>query len=205
MSKLKTQKNKLNNTKQRSFGFDFLNFELPRKAFFAKNAFRGGFSIIESLIAISILLTAIAAPMSMAQNGLVLARNSTNQITAFYLGQEAVEFVRYQRDTNVFDLDKNKNWLKKLSNCVDKGKPCIVDVLKGGMKLCSSGICEKLKISPEGLYGHEDTWMDSIFTRSVLITETVPDREVLIEVTVKWTNTRGDKEIKINETLFNWQ
>jgi len=42
MTKPKIQKNKLNNTSQKSFGLGFLGFGFSRKALFAKSAFRGG-------------------------------------------------------------------------------------------------------------------------------------------------------------------
>ena len=136
MLKEKNQKN------IRKVGSSFKDFRLPAEvrlndevgqassqlglsAFDSTRRWRGGFSIVESLVAISILLLAIAAPMTMAQNGLTLARNSVSQTTAFYLGQEAVEYIRYIRDSNILD---EKSWIHGLSQCIDKGKPCTIDV-----------------------------------------------------------------------------
>lgn len=57
-----------------------------------------GFTLIEALVAISILMIAIASPMSLAQKGLSTATQSKDQMIAAFLAQDAVEAVKNIRD-----------------------------------------------------------------------------------------------------------
>jgi prepilin-type N-terminal cleavage/methylation domain-containing protein len=57
-----------------------------------------GFTLVETLVAISILMLAILGPLSIASAGLRNSLYARDQITAFYLAQEGIEYVRYERD-----------------------------------------------------------------------------------------------------------
>src|SRR3989344_79302 len=59
-----------------------------------------GFTLIETLVAVLLLTTAIAGPLTIVSKGLIAALVSKDQITAFFLAQDAVEYVRFVRDTN---------------------------------------------------------------------------------------------------------
>ena len=55
---------------------------------------------METLIAVLVLSLAITGPLTIAQKGLQAALISKDQDTAFYLARDAVEYVRFVRDTN---------------------------------------------------------------------------------------------------------
>ena len=57
-----------------------------------------GFTIIESLVAIAILIVAITGTMTAVQSGISSYTYSKDQIAAFFLAQEAFEQVRNMRD-----------------------------------------------------------------------------------------------------------
>lgn len=57
-----------------------------------------GFTLIEALVAISILMIAIASPMTLAQKGLSSASLSKDQMIAAFLAQDAIEAVKNIRD-----------------------------------------------------------------------------------------------------------
>jgi prepilin-type N-terminal cleavage/methylation domain-containing protein len=62
---------------------------------------QAGFTLIETLVAISLLMLALVAPMSLAAQSLAAAYYSRSQITGFYLAQEGIEVVRSVRDANI--------------------------------------------------------------------------------------------------------
>lgn len=62
-----------------------------------KNFYRG-FTLLEALVAISILMVAVVAPITIAQKGLSSAIYSKNQMIASYLAQDAIEYIKNKRD-----------------------------------------------------------------------------------------------------------
>src|ERR1700733_2610236 len=70
--------------------------KMPKKM--SKNK---GFTIIETLVAITILLMAIAGPLTIAEKGLTEAVSSQDQLTASYLAQDLMEYVKNVRDDNL--------------------------------------------------------------------------------------------------------
>ena len=58
-----------------------------------------GFTLIETLFAIVIFSLALVSLMAVVSQGIVTTKNSTNEMTAAYLNQEALEALRWWRDT----------------------------------------------------------------------------------------------------------
>lgn len=63
-----------------------------------KNSTTNGFTLIESLIAITILTFAVAGPLFTASRVIVATETASDQLTALYLAQEGIEYVRMMRD-----------------------------------------------------------------------------------------------------------
>ena len=59
---------------------------------------KNGFTLVETLVAITVLLMVIIGPMTIAQKGIQQAYFATEQATAVFLAQEAIEAVRELRD-----------------------------------------------------------------------------------------------------------
>ncbi len=175
-----------------------------------------GFTLIETLMAILILSVSIAGPLTIASRGLNAALASKNRTTAFYLAQDAMEFVRYKRDSNCLTVSSGgctgAAWLTTLSGtagnngCVsaDGSLVCDVDSIQGTVIPCSSGTCEPLNYKNSAyFYTHASisspTIVQSAFTRTVRIitpvchppgSTTVPCNadEAQVSVTVSWLN-----------------
>ena len=167
-----------------------------------------GFTIIESLVAISVLLISIAGPISLAQQSMVSARLTKNQISAFYLAQDAIEFIRSKRDSNILASEGDPAiWLSGLGDCL-LGE-CLVDVPAGIISDCG-GECALIRkdndpINGSGLYGYDSGWTETNFRRNItmtaLTTGGVPSKEVYVEVEILWDN--GAKSFVARESLFN--
>jgi Tfp pilus assembly protein PilV len=103
----------------------------------------GGFTIIESLVAIFIILLAITGPMVFTQNGLRTAFLSRDQITAFFLSQDAIETIKNYRNGEAIGIINNTNpdplsWMGTFfNNCFDN--PTTGDI-KGCSIITRSGV-----------------------------------------------------------------
>ncbi len=97
-----------------------------------------GFTLVETLVAITVLLLSISAPLTIAAKALFAAYYSRDQITAYYLAEEAIEYVKNARDTTFLNdvlndevpVVGNQNWLLGLEDCIEGGvdfQGCIVD------------------------------------------------------------------------------
>ncbi|MBI3632992.1 MAG: prepilin-type N-terminal cleavage/methylation domain-containing protein [Candidatus Vogelbacteria bacterium] len=131
----------------------------------------GGFSLIETLVAISILMITIVGPLTLASKGVVFADYVKDEITGFYLAQEAIEAIKNIRDTNV---QNNRSWLatiqdKCMSADLKTAVPCRIDIWNFipesnyGLEKCSEvpEPCEQMKVVDIGnsygvvkLYGY---------------------------------------------------
>ena len=63
--------------------------------------FRFGFTLVESLVAVSILLAVTVGPVALVGKSLFSASFSRNDLIAYNLAQEGIELVRTIRDNNV--------------------------------------------------------------------------------------------------------
>jgi Tfp pilus assembly protein PilV len=64
-----------------------------------------GFTIVETLVAITVLMIAIAGPLVVASKGLFGALASKDQMIAAYLAQESMETIKNIRDNNEYAIN----------------------------------------------------------------------------------------------------
>jgi len=159
-----------------------------------------GFTLIETLVAISILLVSIAGPFTIAIKSLSSAVFARDQITAFYLAQEAVEYVRNVRDSNVL---AGKDWLSGLSFCLN-GRTCTIDAPNNAIEECGGGQCAALKYNAStGFYNYENG-EDSMFTRTVALTA-INENETAVSVTISWRTGLLSRTFNMRENILDWQ
>jgi prepilin-type N-terminal cleavage/methylation domain-containing protein len=178
-----------------------------------------GFTLVETLVAISILSLSIAATFTAVQNGLQNSTLAKDQTTAFYLAQEGMEFIKNKRDENALNSineqpNPTTNWLTGLSDDPDDpcyfGKVCRVDVTvspPNNVARCGDNFddCAVLSQDPDtGLFGYS-SGSPTIFKRSIKFKEIVVNREVEVTIQMSWTSRWGPKTFTITEILFNRQ
>lgn len=167
-----------------------------------------GFTIIESLVAIAILLVAISGSGSAIQTGISSYIFSKDQIIAFYLAQEGFEEIRNIRDTNVLN---GRNWLSGLAQSSSDpcwfGNACKVEpVVSSGATSCGwPDNCPVLRQdTATGFFGYNGSWSATVFKREIAL-EQINEHEVAISVTVYWSKGIVNRQFKARENILNWQ
>ena len=167
---------------------------------------RKGFTLIETLVAVSLLAVAIVAPMSLTSKSLAAAYYARDQVTAFSLAQEAIESVRHVRDHNILEtaLGNPTNLLSGFPSTT--GDPFIIDAVNDAMTPCDE-TCPPLRTN--GLlysYGTGPEWEDTRFTRTVhAVFVGESQDEIRIEVEVEWlAGAFQTRSVTITENLYRW-
>ena len=167
-----------------------------------------GFTLLEALVAVSILMVAVVAPITIAQKGLSSATYSKSQMIASYLAQDAIEYIKNKRDFITIN-DSNKNDWGNLFQPGGFFDSCLADSYceidtnanngDGEVKAYSLG--DVLKIE-NGFYGFAGTTPTN-FTRRIQIKLQPygnPD-EALITVTVGWGTSDS---LTVKTLIFNY-
>lgn len=160
---------------------------------------KSGFTLVETLVAIAVLVTSIVGPLSIAAKGLAASLLARDQVTAFYLAQEGVEYVRGVRDENVL---RGAGWLVGLKPQCTGGELCNVDSRNDALVECDLQ-CPVLTYDPQtGFYGG-GTGSASRFRRTIAISEISPT-EALVVATISWTSGLFPRTFSIREVITDW-
>lgn len=177
-------------------------FRFQLLAFRKIKAFRA-FTLIETFVAITVLLMSLVGPMSIAAQSLRLAYYAREQVTAFYLAQEAAEYMRAVRDQNYL---RGASWLTGIDNCVNAS--CVVDFPNFTHSVCGvSSACPPVYIGTATTLYNQDSanGKPSPFTRVVTLVPVVgTSDEVKVKVTVSWVSVGINRSFQLSEHLFNW-
>ena len=174
---------------------------------------RRGFTLIETLVAISVLAIALVGPFTAIQNALMSSYTARDQLIASALAQEGLEYIRSIRDNNY--LNDQRPWMDGIDSlgCYGGGAGpssfCVIDPTEGdihggeGLTVCPQlSQCPVLKLSDGNLY-NQSSGDDTRFKRVVQITE-ISDTEVQVVVEVHWTTSRRDYTITVSDVLRDW-
>lgn len=210
-------------------------FSILRKKRYIPQKDSRGFTILETLIAITVLVFAITGPLSLVAGSIRSSGYARDSITAFYLAQEAVEYIRNMRDINALNENlTSANWLDNIESGTGAGGPyvCMNDYgseiskcsLQNSTGVYSLYQCDAITI-PAGdclplpfsgalgtiPYGGGSI-EESEFTRNIWL-ERVPDgqggssaeHQVIVNVLIKWRTGSVDNEFLLREYLTNWK
>lgn len=180
---------------------------------------KSGFTLVEALVAISILMVAVAAPLTIAQKGLLSAIYAKNQMISAFLAQDAIEFIKNVRDTNGVNAENGNiptgGWLASIP-CVSPQTSCNVDSLNGVPSPADVHMSIKRKVADDntdGLFlGYVPVGSPcpgaictaTNFTRQVTITQTEGNlNEAYVDVLVSW-GTGADQQFRIGSYIYNY-
>jgi len=114
----------------------FLKLKLPKR--------ENGFTLIEALIAITVLTIGVIGPMAAATRGITEGIFSGNRLTASALAQEAMELTSAVVENNLWSIQNGylseSDWLADFSEC-DGIKACNVSFPEGSSNEISVDNC----------------------------------------------------------------
>lgn len=169
-----------------------------------------GFTLVETLVAISILLVAVVAPMSTIGGSLSSIFIARDQMIAVNFAQEGIEIVRQRRDSNM--LNKWKNGAGSWGDNLSAGG-YLIDAtnLRGSGTLlscassCGVGYKKSIRQDPStGLFYQKtaaSSGENTQFTRIVNIADVSPT-EKTVTSTVTWLAGAVIKKIEVKESIF---
>lgn len=177
-----------------------------------------GFTLIETLVAITVLVVAVAAPLTLAAQSLFAAYYAKDQLVASHLAQEAIEIVRQKRDHNLMAMLNNSAlpdsyWLHetKLEGVtIGTQKTVTVDVAdieNTPFTLITSGGIENngaILQHNNAIYLHDIGSNDTRFRRVVELKK-ISEEEIEVVAKVMWqTGSFRARAFTIKENLYNW-
>lgn len=152
--------------------------------------FKRGFSLLESLIAITVLTVGVSSALASLYQSIGLAPKIRNKAVAAHLAQEGIELVRNIRDNNWMLGAAWNSGLADGSGCVNYDS----DVFN------NSCISYTLKINAGGYYDH-NSGTDTIFSREIKITN-ISATEMKVESII---NCGTGCAMTLEDHLFDWK
>ena len=158
-----------------------------------------GFSLLETTVAVAVLVMGVVAPLSLASQSIKSAAVSRNDITVANLAEEGLELIKNYRANNLL---QGKTWLSDMAFCFDVNG-CEIDPVSLNIQACSSS-CDFLKFdSSLGLYNY-NVGQNSIFKRTIKIINIDPSREVQINVSLSWDDRFGNHNFNLKTSMLDW-
>lgn len=187
-----------------------------------------GFTLLETLVAVFILTLALTGPIYIASLAIRSSVESRDNVSAYYLAEEALEVIRNKRDQISFTNTGDANqWLSDIvggADCLNAATAASISTCymtrdetgAYGFGSCTGGVCPPLAFNPTGniIYGDSSvTSNTSKFSREIYLqtgsqdpaTNNQPVREVKVVVSIKWVDRGRDRVYTLVEHLYNQQ
>lgn len=192
---------------------------------------RRGFTLVETMVAVAILMLSVAGPLIVADRAIVAADSAKYQLTASYLAQEGIEYVRAMRDDaylSAYQTNQSNSpaWWNGsngflTSNSSGSITPCVSTTCtldptlpmgagnsgNGKALEACSGTCAPLYVNASGMYTEQSTGnTQTPFTRTIEIiysSQTQDNAEV--NSSVSWNFHGTNYSVTIIDYLTPWQ
>lgn len=192
------------------------------------------FTLVEALVAISILMIAVASPLTIAQKGITAAVLSRDQMTASFLAQDGIEAIKNMRDHTAISsvAGSGTNWLSGLDACLCTGATCNLNTLSAANYCNIDTTTDSNPVKAKGSGDNPLFIMTNNATKSFLKYDVagaaVPGgysnnpskflryitiqkspnndnpNEALVTVRVSWVSPIGPQNIDIQDFIYNY-
>ncbi len=181
----------------------------------------GGFTLIETLVAVLMLTLTIAGPLTIASKGQTATLVAKDQFIAFYLAQDALEYVRFLRDGACLAATSDATgcpsaaWMAPLNNCLTSVSTngCTLSSLGShpdAPAACGASACVAMNFDTTNkVYNYNGAMpvAPQKFVRTVKIDAGSIADEAVVTITVSWSTIAGvtPAPVTIRENLLRWQ
>lgn len=183
------------------------------------------FTLIETMVAITIITFAVAGPLFTASRAIDAAQLSRYQLTASYLAQEATEYVRAMRDDeylaayNAGDGNISQTaWVNfltgsdpaSITRC--SAMTCTLDPTANmgtgsgfALNTCTGSACTPLYLG-QGVYTQNNNFgaIQTPYIRTLQVTSVSPTEEKVV-ATVSWVFHGTNYSVVTTDHLTPWQ
>lgn len=171
-----------------------------------------GYSLVEVLVAISVLLISVAGPMTIAAKGLQNASFAKQQNIAFFLAQEGLEVIvkiREEGGVKAHLLTGEAGGPTAWDDIADlsafgctTSSPCGVDIDDFSLFSCSDRTCDfYLHDSGRARYRHSSGGGTATPYRREVVLD-IDDARVYVESTVTWGES-DDQKVVLATYIYN--
>lgn len=186
-----------------------------------------GFTLIETMIAVFILVIAMNGLLGLIASSLFQARYAKNEMVANYLTQEVIDYIRNDRDTTVFK--GGGDWVTVFqakynpAGCFT-ANGCDIEPAKSSSNITSCSVAPGSGFTlPCKMLNYDDTasgsstnksfytystptgYTSSNFKRQVKMSVGSIADEIDIKVTIEWLNGSLVRSKVTRVSLLNWQ
>ena len=159
---------------------------------------QAGFTLIETMVAISIIVIGLMSSLALITNSLSVFSNIQDRLIAANLAAEGIEVAHNIRDNNWLQSPGDTS---KWKLGLDNGDYSVVyNSLSLGL---SSDVLLKLD-SSSGIYSYASGGNPTVFKRKISITN-LSAYEMKIASIVTWQRKCGSYIISAEDHLFNWK
>ncbi|MEK9175513.1 MAG: prepilin-type N-terminal cleavage/methylation domain-containing protein [Patescibacteria group bacterium] len=185
-----------------------------------------GFTLLETIVAVAILVTAIIGPFSLASQSINAQGRAKNNLIAANLAQEGLELFRNYRANNILKMLNDANntgnapdyslWLVGADAC-RAASGCGIDAFTYiqfppnssivDLNGCASLESCTLYLNDNGVYRHNPSGIGGIptkFHRTITIQEITINTEIKVTATVWWSDSLGTDSFSVSTHLMNW-
>lgn len=179
--------------------------------------FNKGFTMVETLVAVAILMISIAGPLTIANKGLTAAVYAKDQVIASFLAQDAMEYLKNYRDHNI--IIGTPSFLASIyasgptwNFCKSPTDVCAVDTTLSipsswdnpdTIILDANTPAQRLLYDSGTSYTHSSSGnKPTKFSRSYYITN-ASSTEATVVVEVEWKNGTVSNKVTLEDEIFN--
>lgn len=173
-----------------------------------------GFTLVETLVAITIVLLAVMGPFQLVKDSLLASYTARDQLIAIALAEEGLEQVRSIRDDNYLYVlavpSSTRDWLYGLTASPDcfSTNGCLVDPLGSTVASQCGSTCTNLYLKSTGVYTNNPVSGDTVtkFVRKVKLdlVDGARDKTIKVTVTVTYTTAHVPFTVTVTDYLYNW-